>query len=50
MEVVEIEGGITVLLLEHSGNRSVLELVIEESPFIAELDHIFDTFLTFLLE
>jgi len=50
VEVVKVKGGIAVFLSEHSGNRSVLELIIEEGPLIAKSDHIFDTLLTFLLE
>jgi len=50
VEVVEIEGGGTVFLPEDSGNGDVFESVIEVGPFVVESDHVFDTFLTLLLE
>ena len=50
MEVIKVEGGITVFLSEYFGDRSILELVIEEGPLVTESDHVFDTFFTFLLE
>jgi len=50
VEMVKVEGGVAVFLSEYSGDRSVLEFVVEEGPFVAKLDHVFNTFLTFLLE
>ena len=50
MEVVEVEGGVTVFLSEHSGDRGIPATIIEEGPFVAKFDHGFDTFFTFLLE
>jgi len=50
MEVVEVKGGVTVLLSEHSGDGGILESIVENSPLVAESDHIFDTLFTFLLE
>jgi len=34
MEVVEVEGGVAVLLSEHLGDGNVLEFVIEKGPFV----------------
>ena len=50
MEVVEVEGGVTIFLSEYFCDINVLELVVEEGPFVIESDHSFNTFLTFLLE
>jgi len=50
VEMVKIEGGGTVFLPEGSGNGDVLESVIEVGPFVVKSDHVFDTFLTLLLE
>ena len=50
MEMVKIEGGGTVFLSEDFGDGNVLESVIEVGPFIIESDHVFDAFLTLLLE
>jgi len=50
MEMVKVEGGIAILLSEHSGDDSVLEFVVEDSPFIVEVDHGFNAFFTLLLE
>jgi len=50
VEVVEIEGGVAVLLSEHPGNRGILEPIIKESPLVTKSDHIFNALLTFLLE
>ena len=50
MEVVEVEGGITVFLSEYSGDIDVFEFIVEEGPFVIESDHGFNTFLTLLLE
>jgi len=50
VKVVKVEGGVTVFLSEHSGNGHVLKSIVEEGPLVAKLDHIFDAFLTFLLE
>ena len=50
MEVVEVEGGVTIFLSEYFCDINVLELVVEEGPFVIESDHSFNAFLTFLLE
>jgi len=50
VEVVEVEGGVAILLSEHSGNRGILESVVEEGPLVTKSDHILDAFLTLLLE
>jgi len=50
VEMVKIEGGGTIFLSEDSGDGDVLESVIEVGPFLVESDHVFDTFLTLLLE
>ena len=50
MEMIEVEGGGAVFLSECSCNGYVFEFVIEEGPFVIKSDHIFETFLTFLLE
>jgi len=50
VEMVKIEGGGTVFLSEDFGDGNVLESVIEVGPFIIESDHVFDAFLTLLLE
>ena len=50
MEVIEVKGGIAVFLSEHFGDGGVLEFVVKEGPLVTKSDHVFDTFLTFLLE
>jgi len=50
MEMVEVEGGIAVLLSERFGDGNVFEFGVEEGPFIVESDHGFNTFFTLLLE
>jgi len=50
MEMVKVEGGVAVLLSEHSGDRGVFKSIIEEGPLVTESNHILDTLLTFLLE
>jgi len=50
MEVVEVEGGGAVFLPKDSSDGDVLESIVEVGPFVVELDHVFDTFLTLLLE
>jgi len=50
MEMVEVEGGIAILLSERLGDGNVLEFVFEEGPFIVESDHGFNAFFTLLLE
>jgi len=50
VEMVQVEGGIAVFSSEHSGDCDVLEPFIEDGPLVAESDHVFDAFLTFLLE
>jgi len=50
VEMVEVEGGSTVFLSEGSCDSDVLESVIEVGPFVIESDHVFDAFLTLLLE
>jgi len=50
MEMVEVEGGIAILLSERLGDGNVLEFVVEEGPFIVESDHGFNAFFTLLLE
>jgi len=49
MKVVEVEGGVAILLSEHFSNCSVLELSIEDSPFVTKSSHVLDTFLMLLL-
>jgi len=50
VEMIEVEGGGAVFLSKDSGDSNVLESFIEVGPFVIESDHVFDTFLTFLLE
>jgi len=50
VEMVEVEGGSTVFLSKDSCDSNVFEFVFEIDPFVIESDHVFDTFLTFLLE
>ena len=50
MEVVEIKGGVAVLLSEHFGDSISFEFVTEEGPLVTEPGHDLDTFLTLLLE
>jgi len=50
VEMVKVEGGGTVFLSKDSGDGNVFEFVIEVGPFVVELDHVFDTFFTLLLE
>jgi len=50
MEMIEVEGGVAVFLSECFGNSGGCEFVSEESPLVAKLDHVFDTFFTLLLE
>ena len=50
MEVVEVEGGVTIFLSEYFCDINVLELVVKKGPFVVESDHGFNTLLTFLLE
>jgi len=50
VELVEIEGGSTVFLSEDSCDGDIFEFVIKVDPFVIESDHIFDAFLTLLLE
>ena len=50
VEMIKVEGGVTIFSSEHSGNCDVLEPIIEDSPLVAESDHILDTLFTFLLE
>jgi len=50
VEVVEIEGSITVFLSECFGDIDIFEFIVEEDPLIAKSDHIFDAILTLLLE
>jgi len=50
MEMVKVEGGIAIFLSEHLGDVNVLEFVVEEGPFVIELDHGFDAFFMLLLE
>jgi len=50
VEVVEVEGSVTVFLSEHSGDGGVLELVVKKGPFVTKSDHGFDALLTLLLE
>ena len=50
MEVVEVKGGVTVLLSEYSCNVNSFEFIGEEGPFVAKSGHVFDTLLTLLLE
>jgi len=48
--MIKVEGGSTVFLSEGSCDSDVREFVFEIDPFVIELDHVFDTFLTLLLE
>jgi len=50
MKMVEIESGSAIFLSEGSCDGDVLESIIEVDPFIIESDHVFDAFLTLLLE
>ena len=50
MKVIEVEGSVAVFLPEHPSNCGILESVVKEGPLVTKLDHIFDTFLTLLLE
>jgi len=50
VEMVEIEGGSAIFLSEDFCDGDVLEFVIEVGPFVIESDHVFDAFLTLLLE
>jgi len=50
MEVVEVEGGGAVFLPKGSSDGDILESIVEVGPFVIESDHVFDTFLTLLLE
>jgi len=50
VEMVKIEGGGTIFLSEDSGDGDILESIVEVGPFLVESDHVFDTFLTLLLE
>jgi len=50
VEVIEVEGGVTVFLSECFGDGKVCKFVSEKGPLVAKLDHVFDTFLTLLLE
>jgi len=50
VEMVEVEGSGAVFLSKDSSNSNVLESIIEVGPFVVESDHVFDTFLTLLLE
>ena len=50
MEMVKVEGGVAVLLSEHFGDWSILELVVKEGPLVAKSGHVFDIFFMFLLE
>jgi len=50
VEVIEIEGGSAVFLSEDSGDGNILESASEVGPFVIESDHVFDAFLTLLLE
>jgi len=50
MEMIKVEGGIAILLSEHSSDCDVLELIIEKGPLVTKSDHVFKTFLMLLLE
>ena len=50
MEMVKVEGGIAVLLSEHSCDSHILEFVVEEGPFVVKSDHGFNAFFTLPLE
>jgi len=50
MEVVEVEGGIAILLSERFGDGNVLEFVVEKGLLIVESNHGFNAFFTLLLE
>jgi len=50
VEMVEVKGGGTIFLSEDSGDGDVFEFVIEVDPFVIKSDHVFDAFLTLLLE
>jgi len=50
VEMVKIKGGIAVLLSKHSGNCSILELIVKEGPLVTKSDHVLDTFFMLPLE
>jgi len=50
VEMVKIKGGVTIFLSEYSGDRDVLETIVEKGPFVIKSDHVLDAFLTLLLE
>jgi len=50
VKVVEVEGSGAVFLPKDSSNSNVLESIVEVGPFVVESDHVFDAFLTLLLE
>jgi len=50
VEVVEIEGSGAVFLPKDSSDSNVFESLVEVGPFVVESDHVFDAFLTLLLE
>jgi len=50
MEMVKVEGSVAVFLSEHSGDRSILELIIEEGPLVAKSGHVFNALFMLLLE
>ena len=50
VEMIEVEGGITIFSSEHSSNYDILKLSIEDGPLVAKSDHILDTLFTLLFE
>jgi len=50
VEMIKVKGGGAVFLSEYFGDIGILEFVIEIGPLVVKPDHVFDTFLTLLLE
>jgi len=50
MEVIEVKGGVAILLPEHFCDSSVLELGTVDDPLVTKPSHILNAFLTLLLE
>jgi len=50
MEMIKVEGGVTILFSEYFGNVDGFEFISKEGPFVAKSDHGFNAFLTLLLE
>jgi len=48
--MVEVEGGIAILLSEYFGDIDGFEFISKKCPLVAKSDHVFDALLTLLLE